>query len=733
VAAALLITAYYLVPPVRPFAVGTIGALSVAAIVTGVRVFRSDRWAAWLLVASAVLLLAVGDVIFTVLAAASPTPPRYPGPQDVFGLAAYPPLAIGLLWLGQARLPSRDWPMVLDTAALSLAGSLLFWIALVRPAAVHQRLMGVALATAIATWVGYVAVLATSARVLLAWRSNGSLGLLAAGVAAFLIADLFYGRELVVRAWRAGTLIDLGYLLFYVLCGAAALAGSMSRVTSAAQARHHLGPVRLVIVAVALLMAPTALLVETQSGLVATSAAIAVVSGAVGVIVLARLRLSALAFQQRASREQTLREASRALVVAATDADVVSSTRDTLRRLLPTTAESDVRLDMWDRRIGEPVEPKAVDTVGGKRAVVVGELVLPVTTTGTAAGPNSDVHDSARPGRVLIFRAPMADLVELDPVPRVLADQAGSALQRIELTNALNAEERERYFRSLVLTSEDVTLISRDGRVVYATPSATAMFGRDITGEPIEDLLLTARPADADITEQVGPEPGGVDRYVRRHGTVVETRARMRDLTDDRSVGGVVTTLRDITAERRLERDLAFRASHDPLTGLANPRQFRDDLDTDHQRPRVTPSDGQAVLFIDLDDFKTVNDTHGHHIGDQLLAEVAQRIRSCLRSQDLAARIGGDEFAVLLRHITNVDDATDIAQRLADTLAQPAQIGSISLPSSASIGVAYAPTPSQPDELLRQADAALYRAKADGKHRWHLHRNDTSDPEREPS
>jgi diguanylate cyclase (GGDEF)-like protein len=510
------------------------------------------------------------------------------------------------------------------------------------------------------------------------------------------------------------------------------MAGSMSRVTSAAQARHHLGPVRLLIVAIALLIAPTALLVETQSGLLATAAAIAVVSAGVGVIVLARLRLSALAYQQRASREQTVREASRALVLAATDVDVVSSMRDTLRRLLPTTAVSDVRLDVCDRRIAEPVEPKPVDTVGGKRAVVVGELVLPVTTA-TAARPNVDVHDPARPGRVLIFRAPMADLVELDPVPRVLADQAGSALQRIELTNALNAEERERYFRTLVLTSEDVTLISRDGRVVYATPSATAMFGRDITGESIDDLLLTARPADANTTEEVVPEPGGVDRYVRRHATVVETRARMRDLTDDPSVGGVVTTLRDITAERHLERDLAFRASHDPLTGLANPRQFRDDLDTDHQRHRVTPGDGQAVFFIDLDDFKIVNDTHGHHIGDQLLAEVAHRIRSCLRRQDLAARIGGDEFAVLLRHITHVEEATDIAQRLADTLAQPTQIGPVSVPCSASIGVAYAPTPSQPDELLRHADAALYSAKANGKNRWDLYRNDTRDPEREPA
>jgi diguanylate cyclase (GGDEF)-like protein len=254
------------------------------------------------------------------------------------------------------------------------------------------------------------------------------------------------------------------------------------------------------------------------------------------------------------------------------------------------------------------------------------------------------------------------------------------------------------------------------------------MFGRDITGEPIDDLLLAERPADADIRAGEGVrEPSGVDRYVRRHDGIVETRARTRDLSGDPSVGGVVTTVRDITAERRLQRDLAFRAGHDPLTGLANARQFREELDTEHDRHRIVARDGQAALFIDLDDFKKVNDTHGHGVGDQLLAEVAQRIRSCLRSHDVAARVGGDEFAVLLRHVTRAEDATDVAQRLSATLAQPTQIGPVTLPCAASIGVAYAPTPRPPDELLHQADAALYRAKANGKNRWHLYDNDIAD------
>ena len=206
-----------------------------------------------------------------------------------------------------------------------------------------------------------------------------------------------------------------------------------------------------------------------------------------------------------------------------------------------------------------------------------------------------------------------------------------------------------------------------------------------------------------------------------------------RDLTEDPTVNGVVTTLRDVTAERNLQRDLAYRASHDALTGLPNAHQFLDELRTDSAPDadrRTTPGGGRAALFVDLDDFKAVNDTYGHEIGDRLLATVARRIESCLREDDLAARLGGDEFAVLLRGVPDVAAARAVAQRIADALARPASVAGISVDCQASIGLAYAAGRGESDSLLREADTALYTAKAHGKGRWWQYRDGMPTPTR---
>ena len=189
-----------------------------------------------------------------------------------------------------------------------------------------------------------------------------------------------------------------------------------------------------------------------------------------------------------------------------------------------------------------------------------------------------------------------------------------------------------------------------------------------------------------------------------------------RDLGGDRTVGGVVTTLHDVTAERQLRLDLEHRATHDPLTGLANGTLFRERL----RRPPARRSPGRAVMVIDLDDFKTVNDTFGHLIGDGLLTVVARRVESCVRAGDLPARLGGDEFAVLLDGIAP-EAADEIAQRVSDALARPAPVGGITLDPQASVGLAHAGAGDDGATLLRDADSALYAAKAAGKGRWRRH------------
>jgi diguanylate cyclase (GGDEF)-like protein len=718
----VLVAAYYLWPSLRPFTSGAVAGVSVVAIALGVTHLHPARWGGWLLIAASVVLLGIGDVVFATMADQNPGPVKYPGPPDVFYLAAYLPLALGLLWLGRPRLPSHDWPMLLDTAGLSLSGSLLVWIVLARPAVLSLNLTGPGKVTVIASWVGYVAVLAASARVVLAWRTNLALGLLGAGVLAFLIADFFYGRQLINEGtWSTGSLIDLGFLAFSILCGASALTASMRLVASAGYARQQLGPARMGMVAIGLLVAPTALLVEATSGPVTTGVAIAIVSGAVGVLMLIRLWLSAQAYRTRASREQAVATAAGALVRATTRSEVLAALSDAIRAVVVRPGRTDVRLEQHrrDGPIAENLAPLAVDPAAG-------ELRVPLDGAGgRESSPDRDPDGTVARPQWLAFTAPTADLVELQPILRVVAHQASSALNRINLLADLRAEERERYFRSLVLTSEDVTLISRNGRVSYATPSAQAMFGRDLIGYPLEDIVPMPTPVPA--------HGAAFESAVRRpDGEALTVRVRRRDLTGDPTVGGIVTTLHDVTAERRLQHDLAYRANHDPLTGLANAQLFTTELETEDSTPD-RPRGGtasRAGLFIDMDDFKNVNDTFGHAIGDQLLTEVAHRIQSCLRTSDLAARLGGDEFAVLLRNLTDIDAARSIAQRIADALARPAIIEGIPVDCQASIGLAYAQHPDHIDTLMRQADTALYAAKAYGKGHWRQYEDGMPTPTR---
>jgi len=172
-----------------------------------------------------------------------------------------------------------------------------------------------------------------------------------------------------------------------------------------------------------------------------------------------------------------------------------------------------------------------------------------------------------------------------------------------------------------------------------------------------------------------------------------------------------------------MERDLAFRASHDLLTGLANAETFRDTMYAYGSRRPEERAGGTAALFIDLDSFKAVNDAHGHEAGDQLLAETGRLLTSCIRKDDLAARLGGDEFAVLLRDVP-AEAAEDIARCIVDAAGRPVRLGTVEVTCTVSVGLAFTADGGDLDELVRQADTALYSAKAAGKGVWRRYRDD---------
>lgn len=700
-AVVLLVSAYFALPMLRPGSIGALGALTFGAIEYGVRRHRPQRAAAWRLLAASVVLLVAGDIVFLALEARSPQPLPYPSAADAFYIVAYLPLTVALFWLGRPVARHADQTSLLDVVTVTLAGSLVVWIVFVRPELQELGLGFAGRATAVSAWVGYIAVFAASARVVLCWRRTPAAVLLGIALFAFLVAEIFYGKKLVQGTWTTGGPVDLGYVAFTALCGAAALHPSMRDLATPAFSRHILSPWRLAAIAVGLLVGPTVLLVQASLGAVDTGIAIAVVSAAVSVLMLVRLALTGRAYQRRAAREHAVRLGSQAMVAAITPLDVVAGIRDALRGVLRDHGVVDVSL-------ADPHPADASrDTIAPTGANGDGELAVSL--------PGSDA--------ALVFTGPVSDLAELADLLRALADQAALALQRIGLAQTAGAREREHYFRTLVLTSTDVILISRDGRVEYATPSATDMFGRDVVGERLDEIVrpvgTTEWPDTVDSAEGVVPRPDG-DLTVLVH---------RRDLTGEPTVRGIVTTLRDITAERKLQRDLAYRASHDELTGLANVRTWGETLRAEGDRRRG-PGNGTAVIFVDLDNFKGINDRYGHPVGDAVLAEVARRIQACMRTTDLAARVGGDEFAVLLRGLSSVEDGRNVARRLAEELARPTAVDSISVETQASIGLAYSEGTERVDALVRQADTALYAAKEQGKGRWTEYRPGLHAPDR---
>ncbi|MFQ5426562.1 MAG: putative bifunctional diguanylate cyclase/phosphodiesterase [Gaiellales bacterium] len=289
---------------------------------------------------------------------------------------------------------------------------------------------------------------------------------------------------------------------------------------------------------------------------------------------------------------------------------------------------------------------------------------------------------------------------------------------------ARDVSERKRLegrFRSLVQNASDVILVvSPDGTIRYVTPSAALVLGKgeaELVGGDLATMvhpsdrrrimafLAAAEHQDATGAAELRVHAGG-DRW--RYFEVLAN-----DLTADAAVRGIVLTMRDVTDRKELEEQLTFQAFHDPLTGLANRALFTDRV-SHSLAHRSAPARRVAVLFIDVDDFKTVNDSLGHDAGDQLLVQVADRLRAALRLGDTCARLGGDEFGVLLEQVPDVDYAVRVAERLGTAVAEPVAIEGREMALQTSIGVALQdPRGSSAHELLRNADIAMYLAKRD--------------------
>ena len=322
------------------------------------------------------------------------------------------------------------------------------------------------------------------------------------------------------------------------------------------------------------------------------------------------------------------------------------------------------------------------------------------------------------------------------PLAALLAVFARERHGRIE--NALElrrmAEQNEARLESIVQNSSDlIAILAPDGAIRILTGATDGVFGED-RHEAIGTLIRDwAHPDDVPLvdallaTVSLGDSQAShaaewrIRRADDRYG-YVETLAT--NLLGDERIGGIVLTARDIDERRAFEEQLRHRAFHDPLTGLANRALFYDRIE--HALSRGTGDEQHvAVLFIDLDDFKVVNDSMGHAVGDELLIAVAARLRGCIRSADTAARFGGDEFGLLLEHVAGPNEVVNIAERVMTAFESPVVVHGEAIVLSVSIGmVLSAPEDRSADELLRRADLAMYAAKSHGKRRWDFYDGD---------
>jgi diguanylate cyclase (GGDEF)-like protein/PAS domain S-box-containing protein len=278
------------------------------------------------------------------------------------------------------------------------------------------------------------------------------------------------------------------------------------------------------------------------------------------------------------------------------------------------------------------------------------------------------------------------------------------------------------HFRSLVSSSTDLVAVFGARGCVYASESVTRMLGRadaELLGDKFADFVHPDDLAYVHAAWTHGEPAEIVFRMTNRFGEWRHLEAHVTDLRSDRRIRGVVLNARDISERVRLEEQLTRQAFYDGLTELANRALFRDRLQQALARSSRSSS-FLAVLLVDLDGFKQVNDSLGHDAGDELLQGVAQRFKAETRPSDTLARLGGDEFALLIEG-AHESQAVTVAGRLLESLAEPIWIAGHELSVGASIGIAlHAGGPGQGEELVRHADVAMYAAKEAGRGRFEV-------------
>ncbi len=293
-------------------------------------------------------------------------------------------------------------------------------------------------------------------------------------------------------------------------------------------------------------------------------------------------------------------------------------------------------------------------------------------------------------------------------------------IAEIEAGRFLDSVEREATLLEEVLDAiQEATAITNGSRVLHVNREFTRLFGyspAECVGQELSELVVPDdRLHEREMIQHTLRQNGHVAMETRRRtrwGEELDVFVLIAKVRLGSQAEGMLVTYRDIRKQKQEQARLTHSARHDALTGLPNRTLFLEQAELTLARLRRRPDRQFAVIFMDLDGFKQVNDTQGHAAGDALLLEVARRLTSCLRPQDTVSRFGGDEFALLLDESGSEAEVETVAQRIQ---AEIQMMGTAEMPVSASMGIALAvPEYEAAEEIVLHADLAMYRAKAQG-------------------
>jgi diguanylate cyclase (GGDEF)-like protein/PAS domain S-box-containing protein len=741
----LVCVLYVFVPPLKGSGpvINGLGLYGVVGIVAGIRIHRPRARFAWWCFAAGLALFWLGDLYTYSYPKLFRADVPFPSAGDAIYLAVYPVLMLGLVALVRRRNQRAGGPAAVDSVIMTLGLSLVSGIVLIAPYIHDQTLTLLPKVVSVSYPLGDILLLAAGIRLAVdAGKRRPAFYLLIASIVTLLSTDFVYGILTLHNTYDHQLWLDAGWIFFYLLWGAAALHPSMQELSEVeADRQPRLTWLRLVLLAGATLTAPA---LEIVKVIPTRNWDLLFVVGASAVLfslVVARMTGLVRQREKAVARERAL-SAAGGLLVAATEP------REILIAALQALDDFGKDRARVCRVNGDKVSAMALDGSGG-----LSEWELPAglapflrdahdgATTTLPGGARDGLrlpHGSDRVVQlvlrpagasgatlVLLVAGDASDDEETGYAVRTLAHQVSLALSSAEFAEEVHRRASEARFATLVQNSSDlITVLSDEHTIIYQSPSIERVLGYtadDVTGRSFSELLHPDEQGRLLRRLTDGAGASGRDEVIscllaHKDGSLRHFEILQTDLLGDSAVGGIVLNGRDVSERKAFEEQLAHHAFHDPVTHLANRALFNERVRHAVARS-LRDGVGMAVLFVDLDDFKTVNDSLGHAVGDRVLLEVAQRISTSVRAADTAARFGGDEFAILLEDVEDVATAVETAERILDALSRPLELPENHLVIRASLGISIAEAghPTDADELIRNADAAMYIAKADGK------------------